>query len=134
MDPIIFKTTNMISKFWLIVFLLVAVILILLYDNFSGFFYVLLSAPLIYFNSLRKYTITETSFIVKEGFSKSNYIPWYSICHVTLFKGKQGKIKALRIDYQKPDGKSGFYVIVGKEVDVSSVFKELQERCPQSAF
>ena len=72
---------------------------------------------IVYLGCCEKYIFTDDALIIKKGEFyqytwQTNIVPWDSITNISSVH------KGFRIDYEKPDGKKGFYIIINiKEWD-----------------
>lgn len=101
----------------------VAVLLVYKEGNFGAIISMIIMLPFCF--NLGRYELTDHSLIVKGGGFQwsSNTIPWDSITNVSVVKN------GFRIDYAKPDGKKGFYVIRKKYIDnADEMLKLVKER------
>ena len=79
--------------------------------NWGLVIYSLVCGLLIYINTLEKYVVTDQALIVERGYWKwsANVLEWDCITDVTSEKN------GFRLDFIKPDGKKGFYIVKVKE-------------------
>lgn len=130
MAPLIFRTTLAAKmKFFIIALMATAIVyLILCYWNEASFVPIaafwIVYVPGMYLIQSRKYTITNSAFVIKQGVARSNFIPWDCITRITLTRKM-----AFRVDYIKKNGKIGFH-IVDRNVDVESMLNAIKRHCP----
>lgn len=110
----IFRTSRRIiyvSLFLYAILIVVGVYLAYKEGNYGALFAMIAMLP--FCINPERYEISDTSLTVKPGGFQwsSNTLPWNSITNVSVVKN------GFRIDYAKPDGKKGFYVVRKKYIE-----------------
>lgn len=117
MEDIVFKTSNAVKVRVLVLYTIILFASILLWIFSEKANYVFLIGWILYLGCCEKYIFTDEALIIKKGEFyqytwKTNTVPWNSITNVSSVR------KGFRIDYEKSDGKKGFYIIINiKEWD-----------------
>lgn len=122
----VFKTSKRIfyvSLFLYAILLGVGIFLVWKEGNYGALFAMVFMLP--FCINPGRYVLTDDFLIVKEGGFQwsSNAIPWDAVTNVSVVRN------GFRIDYAKPDGKEGFYVIRKKYIDnADEMLKMVRER------
>lgn len=122
MEDIVFKTSNAVKVRVLVLYaiILFASILLWIFSEKANYVFLIGWVPvmvILYLGCCEKYIFTDEALIIKKGEFyqytwKTNIVPWNSITNVSSVR------KGFRIDYEKSDGKKGFYIIINiKEWD-----------------
>ena len=122
MEDIVFKTSNAVKVRVLVLYaiILFASILLWIFSEKANYVFLIGWVPvmvILYLGCCEKYIFTDEALIIKIGEFyqytwKTNTVPWNSITNVSSVR------KGFRIDYEKSDGKKGFYIIINiKEWD-----------------